>query len=201
MPLLCLRWWRSCEDAWLAACVWVELALFCGAACIAEACCTDTKSAGVPASKRHRTIRFTALLPREIPCEAIESQVAEKVSENRFQSVPRINRRRPAVIAELLFFGCDKNRETSHGSTERARLTAELEPFEPLDGLALAGNDLRLPYQGDGHEAQGKNAKSENEVDGGLVSRKAENAPKPSHGKGSPSTRFDLLALVPANPS
>ena len=85
--------------------------------------------------------------------------------------------------------------------SDRARLTAELEPFEPLDGFALVGNDLRLPDQSNGHEAHGDNAKDENEANVGLVSRKAENAAKPKHGKGSPSTRFDLLAVVRTNPS
>ena len=49
---------------------------------MAEAGITDTRSAGVDASKKNRIIRFTAILPREIPCEDIESQVAEKVSGN-----------------------------------------------------------------------------------------------------------------------
>jgi len=44
----------------------------------------DTKNAGVAASKKYRTIRFKAILPREIPCATIESQVAEKVSGNCF---------------------------------------------------------------------------------------------------------------------
>ncbi len=51
---------------------------------MAEACCTEPRSAGVAASKSNGTMRFTAILLRKIPCEAIESQVAEKVSGNCF---------------------------------------------------------------------------------------------------------------------
>src|SRR6202158_3796946 len=100
-----------------------------------------------------------------------------------------------------MFSGYKRSPEPSRKSTERPRLTAELESFEPLDGFALVGDDLRLPYQSYGHEAHGDNAKDENEANVGLVSRKAENAAKPNHGKGSPSTRFDQLAVVRANPS
>jgi len=107
----------------------------------------------------------------------------------------------PAVKAGLLFSWCEKTPEARSESTERRRLTAKLKSFEPLDGFALVGDDLRLPYQSNGHEAHGDNAKDENEANVGLVSRKAENAAKPKHGKGSPSTRFDLLAVVRANPS
>ena|ERR1700674_826617 len=85
--------------------------------------------------------------------------------------------------------------------SDRARLTAELEPFEPLDGFALVGNDLGLPDQSDGHETHGNNAKHENETDLGLMSGDAANSAKPSHSKESPSTRSDLLAVVSANPS
>jgi hypothetical protein len=52
---------------------------------MAGACCAETKSAGVHASKKNRTKRFTVILPREIPCEDIESQVADKVSANCFR--------------------------------------------------------------------------------------------------------------------
>ena len=107
----------------------------------------------------------------------------------------------PAVKAGLLFSRYERTPETSSESTERPRLTSELESFEPLDGFALVGDDLRLPYQSNGHEAHGDNAKDENEANVGLVNRKAENAAKPKHGKGPPSTRFDLLAVIRANPS
>jgi hypothetical protein len=82
----------------------------------------------------------------------------------------------------------------SNESTRKVGLTAELEAFKPLDGFALVGNNLGLPDQGNGHATHGNDTKNENETDVGLVSGKAENAPKPSHGKGSPSTRLDLLA-------
>ena len=81
-------------------------------------------------------------------------------------------------------------------SALRAGLAAELELFEPLNSFALVGDNLRLPYQGNGHTAHGNNAKDENEADVGLVSRKAEDAPKPSHSKGSPSTQSDQPAFV-----
>ena len=51
-------------------------------------------------------------------------------------------------------------------------------------GFALIGNDLGLPYQGNGHEAHKKNGKDENDDNVRLVNRKAEDAAKPSHGKG-----------------
>src|SRR6266851_566813 len=79
-------------------------------------------------------------------------------------------------------------------------LAAELEALKPLDGFALIGNDLGLPDQGDGHEAQGNNTKDENEANVGLVSRKPESAAKPSHSKESPSTWVHRLAVVRENP-
>ena len=87
---------------------------------------------------------------------------------------------------------------------ERARvwgLTAELKLFEPLNGFALVGDDLCLPDQSDGHAAHGDDAQDQNDADAGLVSGKVKNALKPSHGKGSPSTRCDLCASNHANPS
>jgi len=65
---------------------------------------------------------------------------------------------------------------------DRAGLAAELEALKPLYDLALAGNDLRLPDQGNGHHAQGNNAKHENEGNFGFVDRKGEGTPKPRHG-------------------
>jgi len=58
----------------------VELAEFGTADCIAEACGKKPKSAGVEASKKNRTIRFTATLLREVPGDVIESQVSRKVA-------------------------------------------------------------------------------------------------------------------------
>jgi hypothetical protein len=63
-------------------CAWAEGAVSGWADCLAEAGIADTKSAAIDASKRNRMIGFTANLPREIPCEDIESQVVEKVSGN-----------------------------------------------------------------------------------------------------------------------
>src|SRR5260370_16278142 len=73
-------------------------------------------------------------------------------------------------------------------AAEGKGLTAELEAHQPLNGFALVGNDLRLPYQGNGNEAHEHNGKDENDDDVGLVNGEAEDAAKPSHGKGSPST-------------
>ena len=86
-------------------------------------------------------------------------------------------------------------------SSARAGLTAELELFEPLDGLALVGDNLSLPDQRDGHAAHGDDTKEENKADAGFLGGKVEHALKPSHGKGSPSTRFSLHDLFLANPS
>ena len=68
-------------------------------------------------------------------------------------------------------------------------LAAKLQLLQPLDGFALAGNDLRLPDQGNGHKAHGNNAEDEDDTDVGLLSGKPKCTPKPSHGRGSPSTR------------
>src|SRR5260370_27945432 len=86
-------------------------------------------------------------------------------------------------------------------SDDMGRLTAELEAFEPANDFALIVNDLRLPYQGNGHEAHRNNAKAESDADDGLVSRKAENAAKPRHANESPGTPFDTLTLVRSNPN
>jgi len=102
---------------------------------------------------------------------------------------------------EELFFTSDERSLGTRSEFERVTLTAELELFEPLNGFALVGNDLRLPYQGNGHAAHADNTKDEDEADAGLLSGKAENALKPSHSKESPSTRFDLYAAHRANPS
>src|SRR5260370_33071677 len=85
-------------------------------------------------------------------------------------------------------------------SDDMGRLTAELEAFEPANDFALIVNDLRLPYQGNGHKAHGNNAKDESEAEDGLVSRKAENPAQPRHGNGSPGPRFDRLNLVRTTP-
>jgi len=107
---------------------------------------------------------------------------------------------RLAVFAGFFFSCCEELPKRLVSFLTGRGLTAELESFEPLDGFALAGNDLRLPDQRNGHEAHGNNAKHENEADVGLVSGKTQTA-KPSHGRRSPSTRFDLLAVARANPS
>jgi hypothetical protein len=87
-----------------------------------------------------------------------------------------------AVFAGLLLTCGEKDSETWNESSKEWGLTAEFEGFQPLDGFALDGNDLRLPYKSNGHAAHGDNTEDENEADIGLVSGKAKNAPKPSHG-------------------
>ena len=94
-------------------------------------------------------------------------------------------------LVRILLFLLRGTAETFGEFSDRARSTAELESFEPLDGFALAGNDLRLPDQSNGHAAHGNKAKNEYEADVGLVGGKAQNTAKPSHGRRSPSTRFD----------
>ena len=72
---------------------------------------------------------------------------------------------------------------------DRTPSAAKLHLFQPLDGFALIGDDLRLPDQRNGHEAHGDDAEDEDEADIGLLSGKPKYTPKPGHGKGSPSTR------------
>ena len=48
-------------------------------------------------------------------------------------------------------------------------LAAKFQLFEPLDGFALAGNDLRLPDERNGHEAHGDDAENQDEADIGLL--------------------------------
>ena len=92
------------------------------------------------------------------------------------------------LFTEWLLSSCDWNFDWPGKVVEWGRLAAELEPHKPLNGFALIGNDLCLPYQGNRHEAHKKNGKDENDNNIGLVNRKAEDAAKPSHGKGPPST-------------
>jgi len=51
---------------------------------MAEARWAEINRTGVDANKRNPKIRFKAILPSEIPCETIESQVAGNVSGNCF---------------------------------------------------------------------------------------------------------------------
>src|SRR5690348_7846299 len=92
------------------------------------------------------------------------------------------------VFAKWLLSRCDWNLDWAGKVVEWGPLAAELEPHKPLNGFALIGNDLCLPYQDNGHEAHKNDGKDENDNNIGLVNRKAEDAAKPSHGKRSPST-------------
>ena len=66
---------------------------------------------------------------------------------------------------------------------------SELQLFQPLNGFALVGDNLRLPNERDRHEAHGDDAEDEDETEVGLLSGEPKCTPKPSHGRGSPSTR------------
>ena len=72
---------------------------------------------------------------------------------------------------------------------DRMPSAAKFQLFQPLNGFALIGDDLRLPDEGNGHEAHGDDAEDEDEADIGLLSGKPKYTPKPGHGGGSPSTR------------
>jgi hypothetical protein len=134
------------------------------------------------------------------PVKILNHKSKIKSPQIAFKIVSKFIQSRPTVLAGF-FFSCCGARERSSEISDRARLPAEFEPFEPLDGFALVGNDLRLPDQTNGHKAHGNNAKHENETDLGLLSGDTANAAKPSHSKESPSTRSDLLAVARANPS
>jgi len=81
----------------------VRLELFCGASCIAEACCTEPMSATADATKRNRAKRFTAILLSEIPRNAIESQVSLKVSRFEMTRAAGINVRWRSSGGVILF--------------------------------------------------------------------------------------------------
>jgi len=51
-------------------------------------------------------------------------------------------------------------------------LASKLHLFQPLDGFALVGDNLRLPDKRDGHEAHGDDTQNEDEADAGLLSGK-----------------------------
>ena len=169
---------------------------------MADACCTDRNRAGVASNKRNLAIRFTKILPSGIPCKTIESQVVGNVSGNYFLNCGWNQRVRDWRLGQAFFarreWNCEPRRETT---TTRVKLAAELKLFEPLYSFTLVGNDLRLPHQRDGHAAHGDHAQDQNNPDAGLVSGKVEQALKPSHGKGSPSTRFDSIGNSLENPS
>src|SRR5216684_4135658 len=74
---------------------------------------------------------------------------------------------------------------------DRMPSAAKFQLFQPLDGFALIGDDLRLPDEGNGHEAHGDDAEDEEEADIGLLSGKPKYTPKPSHGR---------VLLVPSPP-
>jgi len=82
-----------------------------------------------------------------------------------------------------------RNRVVVARADHRMALAAKLQLFQPLDGFALIGDDLRLPDERDRHEAHSDDAEDEDEADIGLLSGKPKYTPKPSHGRGSPSTR------------
>src|SRR5713101_1133954 len=81
-----------------------------------------------------------------------------------------------------------QNRVAERGAGNRGLLAAKLDLFQPLNGFALVGDNLRLPDERNGHEAHGDDAEDEDETDVGLLSGEPKCMPKPSHGRGSPST-------------
>lgn len=180
MRALCLRWCRSWDDAWLADCACVEVALLCGAACWAEAWGIEPISAEADISKRNLAKRFTAILLSEIPAVLLNHRSARKSPEfgtlgcQESTGRNRLTRRNSLSIAV--------NFEGSGKSTMRVGLAAELHALEPLDSFALAGDNLCLPDQGDGHQAHGNNAKHQDEDDFRLMDGKGEGTPKPRHG-------------------
>jgi hypothetical protein len=99
---------------------------------------------------------------------------------------------------EFRFVGDGGRDKFSEGDIGRrvSRLAAEFELFEPLNGFALVGDNLRLPDQSNRHEAHGDDAQDENESDVGFGSGKPKNATKPGHGKGSPSTHRSIERFV-----
>ncbi len=108
----------------MAGCAWVELALFCGADCWAEACCTETKSTAVAASKKNRTIRrFTAILPSEFPVRLLNHRLQRKSPGNAFQPRSNINPREPAVIAGLFANCWERTTEAFSEADEMALVT------------------------------------------------------------------------------
>src|SRR5439155_24421462 len=88
------------------------------------------------------------------------------------------------LFTEWLLSSCDWNFDWPGKVVEWGRLAAELEPHKPLNCFALIGNDLGLPYQGNGHETHKKNGKDENDDNVRRVNKEAEDAAKPSQGKG-----------------
>ena len=108
---------------------------------------------------------------------------------------------RDCYSAHTLFRERREETLTLTKSALREGLAAELELFEPLNGFALVGNDLRLPHQRDRHAAHGDDSKEQHDADAGFLCGKVEQALKPSHGKGSPSTQFDFCVRNRANPS
>src|SRR5260370_38526958 len=78
---MCLRWCRSCDDAGLADCTCVEVALLCGAACRAQACCIEPISAEADISKRNLEKRFRVILPSEIPAVLLNHRSPRKSLE------------------------------------------------------------------------------------------------------------------------
>jgi len=63
-----------------------------------------------------------------------------------------------------------------------------LQLLEPPDRIALVGDDLRLPYQGNGHGAHDYEAKDQSDADVRLANLTPKNAANPFHGWSSPST-------------
>ena len=74
-------------------------------------------------------------------------------------------------------------------SSGRGASPAELAGLEPVDGVALIQDDLRLPHQDDAHNTQGDETDSEDHAFLRFRRRTFEVAPKPRHSEESPSTQ------------
>jgi len=75
-------------------------------------------------------------------------------------------------------------REISNGekASEQARESAaELQRFEPSNGVALIRDDLGLPNQTEGHQAHEEHADSEGEVCVSFSRRQTKGANEPGH--------------------
>jgi hypothetical protein len=79
-------------------------------------------------------------------------------------------------------------------------LASELHRFQPADHIALVGNHLCLPNDGEGHEPHGESADGKHETHMGFGSGNSKYAKQPRHGYQSPSTRAPPSILARAIP-
>ena len=63
----------------------------------------------------------------------------------------------------------------------RPESAAEFHGFEPVNSVALIGDDMRLPNEAERHQAHKKDTDSQRQVGVGLLRRKAKSANEPGH--------------------